>query len=468
MEKVSRFYYTFGSSDQYPYNQEEYVMVEAYSQEEANQIFRKRYPDYNAGVLNCAFCYTEEQFLSAKETYYSGKEPAAVLNRDTVSLDEHINRYMDSSEHFYPKEDAFVLLSVVYMVEADQQPVPGDFYKGFKEPARVSDIERFGKYSDSKTKMASLPSKIVRISDSVGNAFYMVEEIYMVETIAKRNTLTGETEVGVSVVDYPKEFVYQAQGAETSITQEEVNQMIERHGHFLRGDCESWEEMRADFSGMDLRGIDFGCRDLSGAIFTGANLRGTNFMYTSAAGAIFRGADFSMAQCYGIDLQKADLDYVRMEYANFEGAHLTDAHISFAHAKNVNLEHANMDRTKGQQSDFSEARMKAVHGDGAELTDCQFDMATMYHAQFDGGKFSGSSFVDADLRSVRMFDADLWCCKFRHADLSFANISGADLRAADMTEAKLYGTSSAGAIIGGSYVDADSMKNTEKKAANSL
>ena len=108
MEKVSRFYYTFGSSDQYPFNQEEYVMVEAYSQEEANQIFRKRYPDYNAGVLNCAFCYTEEQFLSAKETYYSGKEPAAVLNRDTVSLDEHINRYMDAPKPVYEQLLALV------------------------------------------------------------------------------------------------------------------------------------------------------------------------------------------------------------------------------------------------------------------------------------------------------------------------------------------------------------------------
>ena len=58
---MKKFYYTFGSSLQFPF-QNGYVIVEAQDIEESHTKFRKRFPDRNEDTLNCAFYYNEEEF----------------------------------------------------------------------------------------------------------------------------------------------------------------------------------------------------------------------------------------------------------------------------------------------------------------------------------------------------------------------------------------------------------------------
>ncbi len=60
-----KFYYTFGSASYYPYCYG-YVVVEAKNKTEANEKFRKKHPDRNEGILNCAFVYTEEGWSHIK------------------------------------------------------------------------------------------------------------------------------------------------------------------------------------------------------------------------------------------------------------------------------------------------------------------------------------------------------------------------------------------------------------------
>lgn len=50
-----------------------------------------------------------------------------------------------------------------------------------------------------------------------------------------------------------------------TISQEELNKIIENHKHWLQKDCENWESMSADLSYADLRNADLSCADLSGA-----------------------------------------------------------------------------------------------------------------------------------------------------------------------------------------------------------
>ena len=61
-----------------------------------------------------------------------------------------------------------------------------------------------------------------------------------------------------------------------TITQEELNKIMEQHQHWLKEDCEGWEYMRADLRGADLRGADLSGADLSGADLRGANLSGAD------------------------------------------------------------------------------------------------------------------------------------------------------------------------------------------------
>lgn len=40
------------------------------------------------------------------------------------------------------------------------------------------------------------------------------------------------------------------------MTQEELNKVIENHKHWLKEDCEGWEDMKADLSGVNLQGVN--------------------------------------------------------------------------------------------------------------------------------------------------------------------------------------------------------------------
>ena len=42
-----------------------------------------------------------------------------------------------------------------------------------------------------------------------------------------------------------------------TLTAEELNKVLENHRHWVMEDCQGWEDMEADLSGVDLRGADF-------------------------------------------------------------------------------------------------------------------------------------------------------------------------------------------------------------------
>ena len=58
-----------------------------------------------------------------------------------------------------------------------------------------------------------------------------------------------------------------------TITQEELNKIVERHQHWIKEDCEDWEDMRADLSGADLPRADLSRADLSGVDLSNKEFR---------------------------------------------------------------------------------------------------------------------------------------------------------------------------------------------------
>lgn len=69
-DKMSKFYFTYGTDKRYPF-QGGWTEVEAGDADEACRIFRSFHPDRTKGIVNCAFIYSEEQFLQT-EMYRSG------------------------------------------------------------------------------------------------------------------------------------------------------------------------------------------------------------------------------------------------------------------------------------------------------------------------------------------------------------------------------------------------------------
>ena len=55
-----------------------------------------------------------------------------------------------------------------------------------------------------------------------------------------------------------------------------LKEILEKHLHWFREDCDGWETMRADLREADLRGADLREADLRGADLCGADLRGAD------------------------------------------------------------------------------------------------------------------------------------------------------------------------------------------------
>jgi hypothetical protein len=87
------------------------------------------------------------------------------------------------------------------------------------------------------------------------------------------------------------------------ITQEELNEVIRKHGLWLR-DNNDPEGERADLSGKDLSGLDLHGSDLRRANLDHAILQGANLK-----GADLRGADLRHAALEDANLEGADIDY---------------------------------------------------------------------------------------------------------------------------------------------------------------
>lgn len=49
------------------------------------------------------------------------------------------------------------------------------------------------------------------------------------------------------------------------MTQEELNEVLENHKHWLNEDCKDWKYMGVDLSGVDLSGLDLRGADLERA-----------------------------------------------------------------------------------------------------------------------------------------------------------------------------------------------------------
>lgn len=75
---MAKFYYTFGSASQFPYHNT-YLVVIADSEKEADEKFRKKYPDRHEGILNCAFVYPENRWEGSLNQISYPSEPAEII-----------------------------------------------------------------------------------------------------------------------------------------------------------------------------------------------------------------------------------------------------------------------------------------------------------------------------------------------------------------------------------------------------
>ena len=121
----------------------------------------------------------------------------------------------------------------------------------------------------------------------------------------------------------------------------ELNDIIKRHNHWLKADCDGWKKMRANLSGADLSGADLSGANLSGADLSGADLSGADLSRANLPGANLSGANLSGANLFRADLSGAYLSGADLFRANLSGADLSGANLPGANLSGADLSGAN-------------------------------------------------------------------------------------------------------------------------------
>ena len=109
------------------------------------------------------------------------------------------------------------------------------------------------------------------------------------------------------------------------MTQEELDKIVEQHQHWIKEDCEGWEDMKVNLSGVNLSGVNLSGANLSGADLSGADLSGANLSGADLSEANLSVADLSEANLSGADLSGADLSGADLSEANLSEANLSEA-----------------------------------------------------------------------------------------------------------------------------------------------
>ena len=94
-------------------------------------------------------------------------------------------------------------------------------------------------------------------------------------------------------------------------TEEELKKILENHQHWLKEDCDGWEDMRANLryanlEGAYLNGANLKCANLEGAYLNGANLERANLYGAYLYGANLYGANLEGAYLYGAYLNEKE------------------------------------------------------------------------------------------------------------------------------------------------------------------
>ena len=123
---------------------------------------------------------------------------------------------------------------------------------------------------------------------------------------------------------------------------EKLNEILEKHNHWIEKDCKGWESMRADLTGANLSRANLYGANLSGADLYRANLSRASLSRASLSGADLTGANLSGADLFGANLSGADLYGTNMYRANLSGANLYGASLYGANLSGANLSGAGL------------------------------------------------------------------------------------------------------------------------------
>lgn len=157
-----------------------------------------------------------------------------------------------------------------------------------------------------------------------------------------------------------------------------LDRIIRNHLHWLKKDCEGWENMKADLSGLDLSHADL----------SGVNLSHANLSHVILSNAGMTGADLSHAELEHAILSNAGMAGANLSYADLFGTNLTNAYLTGAilsHAilSNADMTGVNLSNAILSHADIIGTNLSGVNLSHADLSHANLEYADIYTASFD-------------------------------------------------------------------------------------
>ena len=148
-----------------------------------------------------------------------------------------------------------------------------------------------------------------------------------------------------------------------------LEEILERHLHWLNRDCENWESMQADLHNADLRGADMSNADLRSADMSGADLSYASLYDANLRNANMSDTDLSYTNLYGTNMRDANMSNANMRNANLRSANMSNADLSYTNLCGTNMRDANMRNANMRNADMIYADLSYTNLHDANLCD---------------------------------------------------------------------------------------------------
>jgi len=165
------------------------------------------------------------------------------------------------------------------------------------------------------------------------------------------------------------------------ISKEELEKILDNHLHWIKKDCEGWEDMRANLSGTNLRGVNLCAVNLCGAILRDANLVDANLYRADLRRADLCGANLGAVNLSQADLRKADLYIANLDRADLCKANLCEANLRGADLCGANLYDANL-----SEANLCETNLRGTTFYAANLSGADLHRADLFSTMLSGAK----------------------------------------------------------------------------------
>ena len=174
----------------------------------------------------------------------------------------------------------------------------------------------------------------------------------------------------------------------TTLTQVQVDEILQEHLHWLNKDCCDWINKRADFSNCNLEYVDFSNQCCQGAIFNdtyieNAFFNGTILINTSFKNAVIKRSSFSNAMLSDASFENAILVHTDFSKAMLIGSMFCNANIRTTSFMKSMLTAAVFARATCSTVDFRCSSCTNTNFKRANIVKTDFEHANIVHADFD-------------------------------------------------------------------------------------